>query len=936
LCPPAVALRALHWQNGLMAEIFPQAKAYFESAASDPWRWAEGGKVLVWADGSTVAFRDELVEILDGLASNGLPPFRLVVLILAACKGKMPPTSQSEGRDTATAPWNDPANQEFSELLARLRQLHQLPAEHRENPRVKAILMETILEGVNVPRSQPARELVQALSDFSLPIAWEEGQGEGRSDLNTSEYRAKSDEPYRILHAALAKFSPASFALRLRTGLDALPQPAEVELRPSERARQLLAVLRSDPEQQGLAKVARDIMAALYLPRSLSELDELALGGFSDISNRGSLDRLLPSELANDDLTLASRIALNEALYIRREPPSNHPPARLAMLLDSGVRQWGLPRVFATAVALAFIAKEERCTDVNIWRATRNSLAKTDLLSQKGLIEHLGALETYAHPGGVLKSFFAHFDQQPEMEAVLVTHRDCLADPDFQKCLAEIDWKRFYIATVERDGSFEWFAHPHRQKPLCQAEIALEELFAVQKEIAAPAKAIAKLKDQRHDPSLPLVLKVKPFPFLLPILNRIEWSKQFQDGAGVAILSDRRLVHWDTPVKCTKTLVEKLPPGRTLWLGPTEGGKKVHVVKILTRTRMASLTTWDGDTGEVETTEFTFWKAIPEHVFERRGVLYIISNKDASAWSVNQAEFLGKIDLPQGYYFSHGTYFRCGNDWSFLSYDGTALRMLNMALPSKWKGLNILALFNREGSEACPFALTTDAKVYSSEGECVLNLGLVKRGDVVVYAKFSRDGHRILLKPLSESDFQLIDLWRGSSRRVSLKKGKNVYEIPLGLLEQVFKPCGYPVRTKFTHISIAPGEQLMLKSAKGFWYKICLEGKELRLVGIPKTEPEPPSAIRFEPVRIPAEFNFRLKVAIWPDGSRAWLDSRGLLHLKRGNSTNPEVCLVLAEGPMGAWSSDGKICGPDYFLHKPALADAATLMTRIELFCPIA
>jgi hypothetical protein len=84
------------------------------------------------------------------------------------------------------------------------------------------------------------------------------------------------------------------------------------------------------------------------------------------------------------------------------------------------------------------------------------------------------------------------------------------------------------------------------------------------------------------------------------------------------------------------------------------------------------------------------------------------------------------------------------------------------------------------------------------------------------------------------------------------------------------------------------------------------------------------------------EHNFRLKVASWPDGSKAWLDSRGLLHLKRGNSTNPEVSLVLTDGPLAAWSSDGKICGPDFFLRKPALDEASTLMTRIELFCPIA
>src|SRR5207244_1253440 len=107
---------------------------------------------------------------------------------------------------------------------------------------------------------------------------------------------------------------------------------------PSQRVRALIDTLRSDAGHAGMARLVRDFMAALQLPRRLSEPDELPIGGFADIANRGSLDRLLLSELAHDDLTLAVRIALNEALYLRREPPVKQPPSTLAVLIDSGVR----------------------------------------------------------------------------------------------------------------------------------------------------------------------------------------------------------------------------------------------------------------------------------------------------------------------------------------------------------------------------------------------------------------------------------------------------------------------------------------------------------------------------------------------------------------------------------------------------------------------
>jgi len=125
-------------------------------------------------------------------------------------------------------------------------------------------------------------------------------------------------------------------------------------------ARRLIARLHQDPELGGIARIAHQLLAAIHLPRSLSDREDLPVGGVSDISNRGPLDRLLLSELAHDDVTLALRIALNEALYLRRETPPRSPPRRRAVLIDAGIRLWGVPRVFATAVALSLAATTER------------------------------------------------------------------------------------------------------------------------------------------------------------------------------------------------------------------------------------------------------------------------------------------------------------------------------------------------------------------------------------------------------------------------------------------------------------------------------------------------------------------------------------------------------------------------------------------------
>src|SRR6266511_4121532 len=67
-----------------------QAIDYLRPPANGLWRWAEDGAVLVWRDGGTIAFREEIAQLLEWLAPNGLPPFGAIVFLLAACRGKTP------------------------------------------------------------------------------------------------------------------------------------------------------------------------------------------------------------------------------------------------------------------------------------------------------------------------------------------------------------------------------------------------------------------------------------------------------------------------------------------------------------------------------------------------------------------------------------------------------------------------------------------------------------------------------------------------------------------------------------------------------------------------------------------------------------------------------------------------------------------------------
>ena len=61
---------------------------------------------------------------------------------------------------------------------------------------------------------------------------------------------------------------------------------------------------------------------------------------------------------------------------------------------------------------------------------------------------------------------------------------------------------------------------------------------------------------------------------------------------------------------------------------------------------------------------------------------------------------------------------------------------------------------------------------------------------------------------------------------------------------------------------------------------------------------------------------YALQKAEWDNGSKAWLDSRGLLHLRSANRANPEITLVMRDGTLSGWLSSGEVFGDDYHCGK--------------------
>jgi hypothetical protein len=76
-----------------------------------------------------------------------------------------------------------------------------------------------------------------------------------------------------------------------------------------------------------------------------------------------------------------------------------------------------------------------------------------------------------------------------------------------------------------------------------------------------------------------------------------------------------------------------------------------------------------------------------------------------------------------------------------------------------------------------------------------------------------------------------------------------------------------------------------------------------------------------------------LRRAVWNDGSEAFLDTRGLLHLRSANINIPELSIVLTSGPLSGWSADGRYWGDRYFIGDgPLLVPPDDIFATIQQF----
>ena len=881
---------------------------YLTDIVSSYWKWSPGGQEVSWSDGAGLPLLARAdCGRSNELAGDGLPPLGSILLLLAACRNnwQKAPSRRLLLAQVLDAEPNAPSLELLSKVCNGLDKVQALPTELRLSLEAKVELAVLVFADVPFRLSQDLSQAVLAALD--------------RGEMGGPDSPNRADQfghwllrDLRAIVGGLQRVDAAALRLRMQTGLETLPEAAPVDA-PPPTGTAWLAWLEQQPEFAGVARLARRLMAVVYIPRPLHAAEQLQIGGVTDIASRGPLDRLLLSELAHDDLTLAVRVAMNEALYLRRESPPKTPPRQRHVVLDCGLRNWGLPRVYGTAVALALAARQDKQIELVCHRAHGTELQPVALNTTDGLREHLAALDHRLHPGAALPALADLLAQDSEGEAILVTAADTIDDPEFQRAIEQGGLGSLYVAALARDGRLELSQYSRAgRKTLAKAQLPLDEILK-------PRPSSVKL----HDPArglLPAIFRADPFPLLLSVQTTQDNSWQIEDWGVVTLAGDGRLLRWAQSWCAAQQLATGLPRGKIQAVS-LAGREQFPVCLVVGKlSPHGLLAVWLSRDGQNE-------RRVPlnssleqvQRVLVDRTHAYLMFNGIVEAVHLSTGRVVARRQFKQ-LQIMNGLYCReaaadAGKltwKWSRLSVADGNVALTQVAAVKA--SAEFARVFDVDGVEG-PVVVTEFGDIITTATRETKRIHNAK-GRPVTIETISRSGRRFLAR--IGADRWVVETLTGTCHPV--------HNLSLQFESASWQMHSAAYRHRFEAIGITPQGHLALRTPKNRLWPLSPP----EMIWGPTTAiPDGFCALPFQAFEHDEISGFNLRRAVFADGSEALLDSRGLLHLRSSNPGVQEFTIVLSDGLSAGWCRDGRMWGGRYWLGDRSPTPTKEISTQV-------
>ncbi|MDB6079604.1 MAG: hypothetical protein JWO82_3351 [Akkermansiaceae bacterium] len=626
------------------------------------WKWSAGYEAIEWQDGSTLALWPEVHTVLESFGtSTGLPRFGSLLLLMAACRDDWPATAgrlwttfaATLGSDPAASQPRGPdlaANGAIDSLFDLIDGVHRLPRELRSSMAAISHLASVVFEGG--PYSILEKESDQILADLSLA-----GPACLAGTRPVLSAKAQLLRDCRALLTGLKRHQAQSLENLLRTGLEDTDLEASAlfpALAETTEPGALLDTLAAAGGEAGaVAAVARQAIAMMNFPGHLSTPPDLPVGGIADITNRGTIDRLLPGELAWDDLVLAARLVHNEALYFRREIPPMNVAVSHTVLLSRELRLWGEGRILSLGIALGLRhhpALNGPGQSYECAAATVEDFEYLDLETRADVAAALQTLVPLDGPLQLLQSWWAAAQQLqdsalPEVSLILASEN--LRDAGLKALLGDLaTWLherggQFRTIALGRGGELEIQAwSPAGNRGVFRGELELNRLLHPSR----PAPTLPKSPDPLQE-ILP-IYACEPLPVIFPYRAKPGSSIRIGNGKDpvyIGVSVEGHLMRWTENSGAGEVLCANLP-GQQHWLG-VEGGQPIVIASAGGPGSVAQIFHWDGSQLlEIPTGPPSLF--FPRYATVSGGVVIIAYIRRAEAISLATGQRVAELDYP--------------------------------------------------------------------------------------------------------------------------------------------------------------------------------------------------------------------------------------------------------------------------------------------------
>lgn len=483
-----------------------ESKSYFQSYANYFWEWEDGGEVLAIPNESTIAYRGFIVDALEKLASNGLPPFgSLLLAIIATNPGGS--NSLDSIYSMLSCKLSDHVQATLTEAMPFLKLLTEMPDRYKQGNK-RMLLLQVIFERCHNIHS--AKASLNLYEDFLSIKNLHESHG-GKKDFE--EYVFLRD--FRTIAMLSNKFWDVNSVIERIASLPDVPE--ELQLVDNDRPvvgaeKDFIDILIENHKTFHVGSLIKHIWGGLNIPVHSSLPSEQPIGGVSDLTNKGDFDKLLISEFANEDLVFLSRMANNEALYIRREVPPTQNNLRRIILIDVSLKNWGTPKTLAFAISLAIARHPKTNIPCSVF-AVGDAVYPLSIENIDGIIDGLQILDGSLHSGQGLTEFFRANGTNNNQDLLLITERTTIKHPEMLRAITEHSNISYSIFT-DAEGTIDVYKkQQNSKKHLQHLQIPLEKLW----------KKNAVQATKQHDISTQV-------PILLP--NSVKNKKVFTTSDG--------------------------------------------------------------------------------------------------------------------------------------------------------------------------------------------------------------------------------------------------------------------------------------------------------------------------------------------------------------------------------------------------------------------